>query len=183
MSIVRLIPLIPFAALAACAVAPEVVPVPVPAPLPASGSWSAPISFIGANGAPKGHVRWMRVPEGIDFDIHAKGLPPGDHALHVHQVGRCEPPGFATAGGHWNPTAHLHGHQNPAGWHVGDLGSRTASADGTMNTMVRIIGAGNLPFYADGASLVIHALIDDERTDPSGNSGDRIACAVIAPPR
>jgi len=98
--------------------------------------------------------------------------------LHLHAVGRCEGPKFDSAGPHWNPAGRQHGHLNPAGSHLGDLPNLTVSANGrgALNFLVR----GGL-VDADGTALVIHAKPDDYRTDPSGSSGDRIACAVLAP--
>lgn len=118
--------------------------------------------------------------------IVGTALPPGVHGAHLHAVGACQPPDFASAGPHWNPTGRQHGTQNPQGHHLGDL----------PNLLIGTDGQGTLEFVApavqlergdralidrDGASLVIHALADDNRTDPSGNSGARIACGVLQP--
>jgi Cu-Zn family superoxide dismutase len=138
-----------------------------------------------------GIVRTFDEPTGLRFHIEAAGLPAGVHGVHVHAVGRCDPHTFASAGGHWNPTSREHGHANPAGFHAGDLGNVTVGADGLLNVDLMLPGAGlarttaATPLSiadADGSALVIHAAADDERTDPSGNSGDRIACAVLAVP-
>jgi Cu-Zn family superoxide dismutase len=118
--------------------------------------------------------------EGSTLTIQGAGLPPGDHGLHLHEKGLCEGPAFASAGGHWNPTARKHGRDNPAGAHLGDLPNLgvAATRNGTASFTLPP-GARD----ADGTALVIHAKPDDYRTDPSGNSGNRIACAVIAPPQ
>ena len=100
--------------------------------------------------------------------------------MHIHQVGRCDGPGFESAGPHWNPTGRQHGRLNPAGRHAGDLGNLQVLADGSVS--VEVAGPNASVFDADGAALVIHAQKDDERTDPSGNSGARIACAVLRTP-
>ncbi|WP_309601713.1 superoxide dismutase family protein [Sphingomonas sp.] len=168
MTIVRLILLPAIASLAACATAPT------------SPTQTAPL--IDASGASIGEVSIRTDPTGTHLDLRATGLSPGPHGVHVHMVGRCDGPGFTTAGGHWNPTTKLHGHRNPGGFHAGDLGNLTAGADGTARAMLHL-PAGSDVADQDGAALVIHARADDEATDPSGNSGDRIACAVIAPPR
>ena len=109
-------------------------------------------------------------------------LPPGTHGIHLHAVGRCEPP-FTTAGGHWNPTSRMHGSQNPMGPHLGDMPNVVASADGTVMVSVMTPGGTlrgtDAALDADGAAVVIHAAADDYRTDPSGNSGARIACGVV----
>ena len=119
----------------------------------------------------------------------ATGLPHGIHGLHVHAVGRCDPPDFASAGPHWNPAARKHGMNNPAGPHAGDLPNVEVAANGVLGTTVTLPGAtlvggggaaGSL-IDADGAALVLHGQADDYVTDPSGNSGPRIACAVLRP--
>ena len=139
-----------------------------------------------------GEVRVIDDQSGSRIHIEATGLPPGVHGVHLHAVGRCDGPGFAAAGPHWNPTHRQHGHDNPAGHHEGDLGNVSVDPDGGLHTDliatdVRLLAApgekGRVISDADGTSFIIHASPDDERTDPSGNSGDRIACAVVAAPR
>lgn len=115
--------------------------------------------------------------------ITAKGLAPGMKGVHIHAIGTCEAPRFASAGGHWNPLGHKHGRQNPEGAHMGDLPNLLIGANGRGKLRFTVAGAmlngdGGL-LDADGAAIVIHAGQDDERTDPSGNSGDRIACGVL----
>ena len=116
--------------------------------------------------------------------VEAAGLAPGTYAAHVHMTGRCDPPGFDSAGAHWNPTGRRHGSQNPQGQHLGDLPNLLVGADGEGSFELAISGAElsggrNAMLDADGAALVIHAAPDDYRTDPSGNSGARIACGVF----
>lgn len=118
------------------------------------------------------------------------GISAGDHGFHFHAVGDCDPDSaFETAGGHFNPTDHQHGMQNPQGPHAGDLPNVTATEEGTVSIdlttdLISLTeGDPGYVFDADGTALMIHAGPDDMKTDPSGNSGDRIACAVIeAPP-
>jgi Cu-Zn family superoxide dismutase len=137
-------------------------------------------SLIRSDGANIGTVRVYSEPTGVVLRINATGLPPGTHGVHVHMTGRCDPPGFTSAGAHWNPTSRQHGHQNPAGFHVGDLGNLGVGADGRLVAGLLVPGATLAGLHdADGSAFVIHAKADDERTDPSGNSGDRIACAVL----
>ena len=145
--------------------------------------------LVRHDGAVIGAVRVYQEPTGVMLRIDANGLPPGQHGIHVHAAGRCDRPGFTTAGPHWNPTQRQHGHQNPAGWHAGDLGNLGVGANGRLLAGVLVPGvslsggpAGPEMRDADGSALVIHAQADDQRTDPSGNSGDRIACAVLAAP-
>lgn len=110
-----------------------------------------------------------------------QGVTPGAHGLHVHAVGRCEPP-FASAGGHFNPAQRPHGLAHPQGGHAGDLPNVTADASGrvTVDALARapLDGEGGI-LDADGAALVLHEGADDDRTDPAGNSGARVACGVI----
>jgi Cu-Zn family superoxide dismutase len=120
---------------------------------------------------------------GIEVRVQAAGLPPGHYGVHLHAVGRCEGPAFASAGPHWNPTGRQHGSLNPAGHHLGDLPNLDVDAQGAGRLEFAIAGASTSGaegvFDADGTSLVIHAAADDYRTDPSGNSGARIACGVL----
>ncbi len=106
-------------------------------------------------------------------------LPPGEHGFHLHMAARCEPP-FASAGDHWNPSEKKHGLENPAGPHFGDLPNMTVEADSTA-TFNFTTAEGSLAALLDfdGASLIVHADRDDLRTDPGGNSGDRIACGIV----
>jgi superoxide dismutase, Cu-Zn family len=118
---------------------------------------------------------------GLRVRVEAAGLAPGSYGTHVHTTGRCEPPAFASAGPHWNPTARQHGTENPQGPHKGDLPNLTVDASGKGSVDYTIAGADLAGvFDADGAAVLIHAKPDDYRTDPSGNSGDRIACGVIS---
>jgi Cu-Zn family superoxide dismutase len=111
------------------------------------------------------------------------GLPPGDHAFHVHEVGKCDPP-FESAGGHFNPTGKKHGRDNPQGAHAGDLPNiqvmdgRPARIEVVARDISLDGGPGNL-FDADGSALIVHAKADDHKSDPAGNAGARIACGVI----
>ena len=138
--------------------------------------------LVNASGQSIGTVRAWQTAGGVSFRISATGLPHGVHGLHVHAVGRCDPPDFKTAGAHWNPAGKQHGMNNPAGPHAGDLPNVEVASNGVLNATVTLAGASMASLLdADGAALVIHASPDDYKTDPSGNSGARIACAVIQP--
>jgi Cu-Zn family superoxide dismutase len=148
-----------------------------------------PMALVNSAGQSIGSVRAWQTSGGVTFRIDATGLPHGVHGFHVHSVGRCDPPDFTSAGPHWNPTNRKHGLNNPAGPHAGDLRNVTVAANGVLGETVTVAGANLLAppgtpgavLDGDGASLVLHAQADDYVTDPSGNSGGRIACAVILP--
>jgi Cu-Zn family superoxide dismutase len=153
---------------------------------PAGG---APMPLVNASAQTIGSVRAWQTAGGISFHIDASGLPHGIHGIHVHSVGRCDPPDFGSAGPHWNPAGHKHGFRNPAGPHAGDLPNVEVAANGVVSATVTLPAASLFTppgtpgalLDLDGASLIIHAAPDDYVTDPSGNSGARIACAVIRP--
>jgi Cu-Zn family superoxide dismutase len=145
--------------------------------------------LVNASGQTVGSIRAWQTAGGVTFRVEASSLAHGVHGIHVHSVGRCDPPDFASAGPHWNPGAKKHGLSNPAGPHAGDLPNVEVAANGALDTMVTLAGASltasagapGALLDSDGAALVIHAQADDNVTDPSGNSGARVACAVIQP--
>lgn len=140
-------------------------------------------ALVGPEGTSLGTVRAWETPGGLTFRLEGRGLPLGLHGIHVHSVGRCQGPGFDSAGPHWNPSGAKHGLNNPAGPHRGDLHNVTVSSTGVLRESVTLPGGRLLELGdADGSALVLHAMRDDYVTDPSGNSGARIACAVIARP-
>jgi Cu-Zn family superoxide dismutase len=116
---------------------------------------------------------------GVLVSLDTAGLPPGRHGVHIHQIAKCEKPGFESAGGHWNWTQKKHGHLNPRGHHAGDLGNLTVGADGKGQATFVVALKDWDPKATGALPLVIHASPDDERTDPTGNSGERIACGVF----
>ena len=113
-------------------------------------------------------------------------VPAGQHGIHLHASGRCEAPGFQTAGPHLNPANRQHGLRNPQGPHLGDMPNLAVGANGQGRAEWTLAGTltpgEGAIFDPDGTALVIHAGADDQATDPAGNSGARIACGVIAAP-
>ena len=122
----------------------------------------------------------------VRLGVSVSQMSPGPHGMHFHAQGTCTPPDFTSAGPHFNPDGRKHGRLNPEGPHLGDLPNLIAGPDGSADTSFTVAddlaGAGARSVrQPGGTALVIHAKPDDERTDPSGNSGDRVACAVIEP--
>lgn len=142
---------------------------------------AAHANLAAADGGPRGMAHLTATTAGMRAHVEATGLPPGVHGIHVHTVGRCDAPDFQTAGAHWNPAAKAHGTDNPQGSHAGDMPNITIGADGRGTLDFALSGATmDSLLDADGAAVVVHAAADDYRTDPSGNSGARIACGVLS---
>ena len=146
------------------------------------------IALNGTDGRPVGTVTLSEDPNGVTIKVDASAIAAGTHGVHLHEKGLCEGPKFESAGAHWNPESKQHGRDNPMGAHLGDLANFDIGQAGAATTSftvagVTMSGATNALADADGTSLVVHAKADDYRTDPSGNSGDRVACAVLAPPK
>lgn len=136
------------------------------------------------SGQSLGTAQLAQVGGVVRIVLDARGAPPGLHAVHIHAVGKCDPPDFTSAGAHFNPTNKQHGALNPQGSHAGDLPNLNVAADGSgrLETATEQItlGTGATSVWdADGSALVVHAAPDDFKTDPTGNAGARIACGVI----
>ncbi len=136
-----------------------------------------------ANGLPAGTAIVTAAGDRLSLNLVATGLTEGTHGMHLHMVGTCTAPGFTSAGGHLNPAARQHGTGNPAGSHMGDLPNLVIGQNGRGTLTAELAGpradVEAALFDADGTAIVIHAKADDYKTDPSGNSGDRIACGVL----
>lgn len=146
---------------------------------------TAKASLKDASGKDVGTVNLIQTPHGVLLKLSLKGIPAGEHAFHVHAVGKCEPP-FTSAGGHFNPGGKKHGMAAGDGPHAGDMPNLYVPASGELvveiaNPAISLVrGQPNSVFDADGSAIIVHAGVDDYKTDPTGNAGDRIACGVIA---
>ncbi len=150
----------------------------------AAAQKSVKVDMHDGMGNSVGTAELSAAPKGVSIKLDLKGLPPGDHGIHIHGVAKCEGPAFTTAGGHLNPDMKHHGLMNPDGPHAGDMPNLTVAADGTAKATVVAPGVtmGDGPnsiFTGGGTALVVHAMVDDQKSDPAGMAGARIACGTI----
>lgn len=152
----------------------------------AAATAGATAEVMDLEGKSLGTLELMNMGSGVHITGELMGLPGGDHGIHIHATGDCDAASkFETAGPHFNPTDHKHGSENPEGPHAGDLPNLPVPPEGAgvivdlMGEAVTLGDGDNSLFDADGSAVVVHAGPDDYKSDPSGNSGDRIACGVI----
>lgn len=152
-------------------------------PVAAEGPGTATAAFVDHEGAAIGSATLTDTAEGVLIEIEIEGIAPGEHALHVHAVGKCDPAdGFKSAGDHLAHAGQAHGYLHADGPHAGDMPNQFVPADGVLRAHVvdpEVTLSDPGVNDADGAAIVVHAGPDDYKSQPSGASGDRIACAVI----
>jgi Cu-Zn family superoxide dismutase len=154
---------------------------------PKAGDPAGRATIINSKGETVGSATLTQGPQSVTIAVEVSQLPPGKHGIHIHAIGKCDPPDFQTAGGHFNPFSKKHGLKNPEGSHAGDLPNLEVGPDGKGKIEATVggltLGKEGLAVLLDsnGTAVVIHAGPDDEMTDPAGNSGARIACGVIKP--
>ena len=143
------------------------------------------VNLVNAKGDKAGEATLTQTGDGVKVEVNATGVKPGEHGIHFHEKAKCTPPDFKSAGAHFNPTEKKHGFLNPKGPHVGDIQNVKADKSGVVkdevlsNLVTLSEDSKNSLFANGGTSLVIHDKADDYKTDPSGNSGDRVLCGVI----
>jgi superoxide dismutase, Cu-Zn family len=151
--------------------------------LPSPSTAKTKVELKDGQGKAVGDIIVWDQGSGAALQLELHDLTPGEHAIHFHHVPQCEGPDFKSAGGHFNPEGKKHGFDNPDGHHAGDMKNFTVGANGKAKVRLEdsdvTLKDGPHSLLTKGAAIVVHAKADDYKTDPSGNSGDRVACGVI----
>jgi Cu-Zn family superoxide dismutase len=151
--------------------------------LPSHSAAKTKVELKDGQGKSVGDIVIWDQGSGVALQLALHDLTPGEHGIHFHQVPKCEGPDFKSAGGHFNPEGKKHGFDSPDGHHAGDMKNFSVGANGKAKVKLEdsevTLKDGPHSLLTNGAAIVVHAKADDYKTDPSGNSGDRVACGVI----
>ncbi|HTQ78843.1 MAG TPA: superoxide dismutase family protein [Thermoanaerobaculia bacterium] len=156
-------------------------PAAAPAPAPAAAGPSADVTLQSHDPNLSGTVHFTQEAGGVHVVADVKGVKPGQHGFHLHEKGDCSTPDYKSAGGHFNPANSPHACDPTNPRHAGDFGNITVGADGTGHLDITTTGLSfDGPNSLIGKAVILHSGVDDCKTQPTGNSGDRLACGVVS---
>lgn len=145
----------------------------------------AEATFHNQQGQEVGKAILAQTASGVLIEMELSNIPEGEHGFHIHETGVCDAAdGFKSAGSHFEPAQHQHGYMAADGPHAGDMPNQFAGSDGrlaanVLNSNVTLSDGPTSMLDADGSAIIVHAKRDDYTSQPTGDAGDRIACAVI----